>query len=311
MKKVILFISIIAIVAVTAISLVACNSATPQGQLQNLLSDHNQESFEYNVFAKNSSGARIDGYDGTYTVTLDAYAQGKTVPWIDSESSELSNLQELFDVQKGVLVKGVLIVGEGDEQIVYETGCYFNIISGSSYMVPANTYRIQKKGGVEQFVMYGEYDGSTLRYTRIVNGETNSGKVEGKATTYFDNNEFHQSLRTLTTFSESMSFSFSMPLVSASEATYVTLSTTISSTSTIKNSYTVTNAIDDGIECYKMSVSRNEDVSGLSQTLYYAKDDIKINGWGLKNVLMQIEEPFKIDGDVYTMVYELTSASLS
>lgn len=303
MKKVILSISIIAIVAVIAVSLVACNSATAQGQLQNLLNDHNHEAFEYNVFAKNSSGARIDGYDGTYTVTLDAFSQNSTV--------ENFGKRTLENVQKGVLVKGVLTVGEGENQIVYQTGCYFNIISGSSYMVPAHTYRIQTKGGVEQFVMHGEYDGSTLNYERVVDGNISTGKVEGKATTYFDNNEFHQSLRTLTTFSDSMSFSFSMPLVSANEATYVTLSTSISSTSKVKNAYSLAHSIDDGIECYKMSVSRTGDVAGLSQTLYYAKDDVTFEGWGLKHVLVQIEEPFKLDGDVYTMVYELNSASLS
>ncbi len=302
MKKVILIISIIALVAITAVSLVACNSATPQGQLQNLLNDHNHEAFEYNVYAKNSSGARIDGYNGTYTVTLDAYAK----------NSQINNFgkSSLESVENGVLVKGLLTIGEGDNQVVYETGCYFNIISGSSYMVPAYTYRIQKKGGQEEFALQGEYDGSTLNYTRTVNGETSTGKVEGKATTYFDNNEFHQSLRTLTTFSDSMSFSFSMPLVSANEASYVTLSTTVSTTSKIKNAYTTANGLEDGIECYKMNVSRSTEVSGISQTLYYAKDDIKFNGWGLKNVLVQFEEPFKIESDIFTMVYELTSATL-
>lgn len=312
MKKVILTISIIAIVIIAAVSMVACNSATPQGQLQNLLNDHNHEAFEYTLYAKDSAGNEIDGYSGTYSVKLDAYAQGSTVTWIDSELSDLSDLHELHNVQKGVLVSGELNALQGESSVVYKTGCYFNIISGSSYMVPAYTYRVQMIDGVEKFVLNGEYDGSNLKYTRIVNGVTSTGKVECKATTLFDNNEFHQSLRTLTTFSDSMSFSFTTPIVSMTEEpTAVTLTASISSTSKIKNAYTASNSIEDGIECYKTYISRSTEVAGVAQTLYYAKSDIQYQGWNIKNVLMQIEEPFKIGDDICTMVYELTSATLA
>lgn len=303
MKKVILTISIIAIVVIAAVSMVACNSATPQGQLQNLLNDHNHEAFEYTLYAKDSSGNKIDGYSGTYSVKLDAYAQGsKDVPWYNGS---------LENVQKGVLVSGELNAVQNGSTVVYKTGCYFNIISGSSYMVPAYTYRVQTVDDKEQFVLNGEYDGNNLNYTRIVNGVTSTGKVECKATTLFDNNEFHQSLRTLTTFSDSMSFSFTTPIVSMTEATTVTLTASISSTSKIKNAYTSSNSIEDGIECYKTYISRSTEVAGVAQTLYYAKSDIQYQGWNIKNVLMQIEEPFKLGDDICTMVYELTSATLA
>ena len=60
MKKVFLSLIVIAIVAITAISLVACNNATPQGLLENLLNDHNHEEFSYVVYAKNkATGAFI------------------------------------------------------------------------------------------------------------------------------------------------------------------------------------------------------------------------------------------------------------
>ncbi len=302
MKKVFLSLIVIAIVAITAVSLVACNNATPQGQLENLLSDHNHEEFNYVVYAKNkATGARIDGYDGSYVVKLDAYDQGSTVQ--NFGNGELQN------VSRGVLVTGLLTVGE----TVYETGCYFDLINGSSYMVPRASYRVQKVGGVEKFRLQADYsDGKKFNYERWIDGVQSSGTVEFKGTCYFDNNEFHQSLRTLSTFSSSMSFSFVMPLVSASEARSVNLTASISETVNVQNDFTANNPAyaEKGIECYKTNISRTgEEVAGMSQTLYYAVGDVSYNGWNLKNVLVKIEEPFKVKGsdDVFEMVYELTT----
>lgn len=290
MKKVILSISIIAMVAIFALSLTACNNATPQGQLQNLLNDHNHEEFTYDVFAVSAqTGERFadnTNYNGTYVVKLDAYDAGSTI-------ADFGN-GELQSVSKGVLVTGVLNVGEGDNQTVYKTGCYFNLIDGSSYMVPYASYRVQTVGGVEKFKLQGSYDGKNYNYERWIDGVQSSGNVEFKATSYYDNNEFHQSLRTLSTFSDSMSFSFSVPLVSAFEATTVNLTASVTDRS-----------VQGGIECYKTVISRSTEVAGMSQVLYYSVNDVKYNGWGLKHVLVRIEEPFKMGEDVYNMVYQL------
>ena len=304
MKKVFLSLIVIAIVAITAISLVACNNATPQGQLENLLNDHNHEEFSYVVYAKNkATGARLEGYEGTYVVKLDAYDAGSTVQ--NFGNGELQN------VSRGVLVTGLLTVGEGENQTVYKTGCYFNIINGSSYMVPHASYRVQTVGGVEKFRLQADYsDGKNFNYERWIDGAQSSGTVGFKGTCYFDNNEFHQSLRTLSTFSSSMSFSFAMPLVSANEARSVNLTASISETVKIKNDFTANNPAyaEDGIECYKTVISRaGEEVAGMSQTLYYAVSAVSYNGWNLKNILVKIEEPFKLDGEVYEMTYELTT----
>ena len=294
MKKAFLSIIVIAVVLVSALSLVACNNATPQGQLENLLNDHNHEEFNYVVYAKNkSTDARIDEYQGTYVVKLDAYDDGSTV-------ANFGN-GELQNVSRGVLVTGVLTVGEGENQTVYKTGCYFNLINGSSYMVPHASYRVQTVGGVEKFRLQANYsDGKNFNYDRWVDGVQSSGTVGFKATCYFDNNEFHQSLRTLSTFSDSMSFSFAVPLVSANEATSVNLTASISEKTNVKTAYN-----PEGIECYKTVISRATEVAGMSQTLYYAVNNVSYNGWALKNILVKIEEPFKSGDDVFVMVYEL------
>ncbi len=300
MKKILLTIAIIAMIAIMGVTLVACNNATTQGQLANLLNDHNHERFEYTVYAESTTGEKIDGYDGTYTVTLDAYDKGSIITNFGNAT--------LSDVQEGVLVRGKLVSGN----TVYETGCYFNLIGGSSYMVPAYTFRTQSVNGEETFRLQGTYSGATLTYERYIDGVKDEGSVSAKATTYFDNNEFHQSLRTITTFSTGLNFSFSVPVVSRTEATYATLSSMVMGTMMIKNDFTANNALyqEKGIECYEVVVSRSTEVSGLSQALYYAVDDVADDGWDLKNVLVRIVEPFKVDGTIYNMIYDLTLAEL-
>lgn len=242
MKKVILTISIVLVVALACVSMTACNNtATTQGQLRNILSDHNSESFEYDVCAKDADGNKIEGYDGMYNVTLKAYGEKET------------------------------------------------------------------------FRLFGSYDGKKFSYTRTVNGEKSKGSVEAGGTTYFDNNEFHQALRTITTFSDSLAFSFSVPLVSATEAGSVTLTTRADGKTNVKTPYTASSEkySDNGIECYKVYVSRTTEVAGISQTLYYAASDVLFNGWAMRHVLVKIEEPFKKDGSTNMMTYELKTATLA
>ena len=169
MKKVILTISIVLVVALACVSMTACNNtATTQGQLRNILSDHNSESFEYDVCAKDADGNKIEGYDGMYNVTLKAYGEGAKIENFGSSDTNLENLSA------GILVNGLLRVGTQ----TYETGCYFKLINGSSYMVPAYSYRVQKDGEKETFRLFGSYDGKKFSYTRTVNGEKSKGSVE-------------------------------------------------------------------------------------------------------------------------------------
>lgn len=304
MKKVFATISIIIVMSVLCISLVACsNNVRTEGQLANLLNDHNHEQFEYLVEALDENNNALDGYyaqTGSYKVTLDAYANGATVENFGNATLE--------NVKKGVLVRCELNYGETK----YQTGCYFALISGTGYMVPAYTFRVESKNDVEQFRLQGVYDGATLNYERWINGEKSTGSVSAKGT-YYDNNEFHQSLRTITTFSTNFSFSFAVPVVSARETSVPTLRATISKEVNVKTQFTENNETykEDGILCYKMFLTRNAEVVNASQVIYFAKDAISSNGWDLKHVIVQFEEPFKLDGKYCKMVYTLQTASLS
>lgn len=305
MKKLISTISLIILVVVVACVLFACSSATTQGQLQNILNDHNHETFVYDVttMAKDSKGNyanQVDLYSGTYTVTLDAYSKGAELKLTDG-----------FDITTdadGILIRGELVVGNE----VYKTGCYFNIIGGSYYMIPAHSYRVQLDGESETFKLFGSYDNKEYNYTRYIDGVMSQGTVEASGTLYYDNNEFHQALRTISTFSDSLTYAFAVPLVSQNEATSVALTAKVSGTTHVKTAFSNANEAyaDTGIQCYKTSISRSTEVAGVSQTLYYAVNDIAVNGWNMKHVLVQIEEPFKHEGNEYAMLYTLKTAEL-
>lgn len=313
MKKIILSLTLIVIVATLAVGLSACNNATTQGQLANLLNDHKSEAFSYDVYAIDQEGNKISipGTEmlssqphGTYDVTLDAYDQGATV----NNFGAIGNTS-LVDVRKGVLIRNKLQIG--GTSIVQSSGCYYNLIDGTSYMVPAYTYRTIEVGEEMTFAMFGVYDGSTLKYQIEQDGNKKEGSVSLKGT-YFDNNQFHTSLRTVTTFSNNFSFSFATAIVSPDEIGDATLTASISSTKYIQNEFTKSRADyqEKGIVCYKTVLSRTTDVAGMSQTLYYATNDVTDNGWALKNVLVRIEEPFKTAESAGIMVYDLKSATL-
>lgn len=307
MKKIFTTISLIILVAVVATTLFACSSATTQGQLQNILNDHKHESFTYTVYSasKDANGAytqKTEQHSGSYTVTLDAYDSGKEL--------ELTSDWTITTPANGILVTGILSVGTTE----YETGCYFNLIGGSNYMVPAYSYRVQKEGDSETFKLYGEYSDKNFSYTRYIDGNKSEGTLEVGSGLKYDNNEFHQALRTISTFSDSLTYTFSVPLVSANEAATISISTAVSGRTHVKTPYTAAHTAyqDNGIECYKTIVSRSTEVSGISQTLYYAVNDITTNsGWGMKHVLVKIEEPFNSDGTQCAMIYELSDTQLS
>lgn len=283
--------------AVLSLTLFACASATTQGQLQNILNDHSYEKFVYDVYlADNNDGTydKTTQYNGTYTVTLTAMDEGASLDWAEV------GLQAT--VSKGILVESKLEVGNTS----YVTGCYFNLIGGSSYMVPVYSFRVQKDGDTETFKLVGSYEDASYKYTRFVNGTKSEGSLETGKSLYYDNNEFHQALRTITTFSNSLSYSFAVPLVSANEVSTVTLSAVVSGTKTIKTPY----ESENGIECYKTTISRSTQVAGVAQTLYYAVNDIKINGWGMKHVLVKIVEPTTQNDKSCAMIYELKEVEL-
>ncbi len=291
-KKLTILLVAIFVLALVAVSLVACSRATTQGQLANFLVDHGQEIFVYDVTNEKTSET------GTYTVKVTKHVAGSTIKCPD----------DIENVAAGILVESTLQMGT----VEYKTGCYFNIVNGTSLMTPAYTFRTQSEGGNETFNMKGKYDGSTLKYEKNVNGASSNGSIKLSGT-YFDNNEFHQSLRTVTTLSTNFNFSYSVPLVSPNENAAVTLATSCTKKANVKTAYTDTLAdAADGVECYNVRVARSTKVAGLDQSLYYATKPMKASNSNLTmtQVLVKIYEPVTSNGETYHIVYALKSAEI-
>ena len=293
MKKIVIILVATVVLSLMAFMFVSCSRATTQGQLSNFLVDHAEENFVYSVTNE------LTGETGTYTVNVKKYPNGSAISCPDV----------IENVSSGVLVNSTLLMGT----VEYKTGCYFNIVSGTSLMTPAYTYRIQKENGNETFRMTGNYSGANFHYSKTVAGETSDGSIKLSGT-YFDNNEFHQSLRTVTTFSTNFSFSFAIPLVSATENASVSLTAACSKSAFVKTEYT--NGIEayqeNGVECYNVRVSRSTKVAGLDQSLYYAKEPMKASNsnFTMTNVLVKFYEPITNESGTYYVVYALKSAEI-
>ena len=296
MKKFIISAIAIALVLTLGVTLAACNNATPQGQLENPLGfDHNAESFVYDVLNT------YNGEMGTYKVHIQGYEEGATVPSFGNA--------ELSSVAEGILVTGEL--GIGDD--MSKTGCYFKLVgSSTSYMVPVASYSIHISGGNEVFRLQATYDAGSYNYERTVDGKQDSGKLKVSGTC-FDNNEFHQMLRTVSTYSSGLSLAYTMPLVTQSEALAVTITATTSSSQKVITPFTqtlmkedgATPLYEEGMDCYVVKINRSTKVVGASQTLYYAVANVPSDiahptVRTMKHILLKIVEPYKV-GDKATV----------
>ena len=303
MKKIILSLLIVVMVVVLGVGLTACNSATPQGQLADLLFNHDHETFTYDVKIYDVKNASYDQETGTYVARLDKFKKDATVEF---GSRTLSNVSE------GIRVTGELTYGTTH----YEMGCYYTLVSGMSYMVPAYSFMTVIENGETTYEMQGKYNGSTFECERKLGSDealNNSVKLSG---TIWDNNQIQQILRAVpsSTFSSGMNLSFSTPIATAKEFGSASLTATGKSTASIKVPYTNTNdeLQENGINCYQITLSRSTQIKKtMTHTLYYAVDEIKIKGWGMKNVLVKMIEPFKDGNDQpFETHYELVTIEL-
>ena len=302
MKKIILSLLIVVMVIVLGVGLTACNSAKPEGQLSNLLSTHNHETFTYSIRVRDVKNDTYSSDPNSYYVArLDAFKKGTPVPF---------GSRTLSDVSDGVRVTGELVYGK----TIYEMGCYYTLVSSTSYMVPAYSFLTVTEDGTKTYEMQGKYNGSTFECDRVFGERTQQDSVKLSGT-FFDNNQFQQILRALpaSTFSGGMNLTFSTPIANAYEFASASLTAKGNSTEAIKVPYTDASdqLNESGINCYRISLSRTTDVSGLSHTLYYAVDEVKCNGWGMKNILVKIVEPFDDENkQPFEMHYELKSVEL-
>lgn len=311
MKKIALIVTVIALVCVVAVAFTACNNATTQGQLQNVWKHY--EKYTYSVEYGEETGTYVSEitYHKAYSEEL-----GNKVTVGDAEITQ----------REGYLVSNTLDVGDTH----FETQCYFELSNGSVYLVPRATYRKETVGDVDNIVMHGTYSGSTLNYTLKVGDNASTTGSVALSSPYYDNNEFHQSLRGISTMSTSLSFGFSTAIVAEDEIGKASLTFAIGGTEEVTTG--VQAKQEDGsfapltVNCYKATLSRSTTVAGTAQTLYYSVDPVKayVEGdqtivdpttegatWNLAHVLVKIVEPYKTaDGKIGNVVYTLQSVSL-
>ena len=329
MKKIASAIVLVVVISALAFTLAACNNATTQGQLV----DAWKEGRPYERYTYSVNDSAYDGVEGTYVSEIFYHAAYNA----DSNPEKVTVGDSTFEQREGYLIRNTLEATLDGKVHLIVTECYFSLTDGSSYLLPSATFRSETVKGTEALRMNGTYSGNTLSYTLVVNGgEAKTGSV-GLGSVFYDNNEFHQSLRGVSTFSTSFSFGFSTAVVNATEQTSASLTLSVSGTENISGlEFDSVGRNEEGaeiasettsLECYKATLSRSTTVAGASQTLYYtvspvyaavneAGDDTLVstydNGWwALPHVLAAIVEPYNdADGNAQTVTYTLTDISL-
>lgn len=328
MKKIASAIVLVVVVSVLAVTFAACNNATTQGQLV----DAWKEGRPYERYTYSVNDSAYDGVEGTYVSEIFYHAayNAETAP------EKVTVGDNTFEQREGYLIRSTLTATLDGKAHLIVTECYFSLTDGSSYLIPSATFRSESVDDNEVLRMNGTYSGNSLSYTlKTADGEK-KGSI-GLGSVFYDNNEFHQSLRGVSTFSTSFSFGFSTAVVNATEHTSASLTLSVSGTENISGlEFNSVGRNEEGaeitsettsLECYKATLSRSTTVAGASQTLYYtvapvyaavneAGDDTLVstydNGWwALPHVLAAIVEPYNdADGNAQTVTYTLTDISL-
>ena len=329
MKKIASAIVLVVVVSVLAVTFAACNNATTQGQLV----DAWKEGRPYECYTYSVDDSAQEGVEGEYVSEVFYYAAYNSV----SNPNKVKVGDTSFEQREGYLIRSTLTATLDGKDILYVMECYFALTDGRNYLLPAATHRSENVNGKEVFRMDGTYNGSSLAYTLTANGESKSGNI-GLNSPYYDNNQFAQSLRGVSTFSSSLSFSFTTPVVNATEQVSASLTFSVGGTASVGD-LPFASAGKDGdgnevnnatttLECYRATLGRATTVSGASQTylytvnpVYAAKSDDGTttllstydNGkmWSLPHVLVGFVEPYNdADGNAQTVTYSLTGISL-
>lgn len=328
MKKTVSFITLIVVVAVLAVTFAACNNATTQGQLV----DAWKEGRPYECYTYSVDDSAQEGVEGEYVSEVFYYAAYNSV----SNPDKVRVGDTYFEQREGYLIHSELNATLDGTVYEYVMECYFALTDGRNYLLPVATFRSEKVGD-DEVSMNGTYSGNNLSYTLKTAGGEKKGNVE-LGSVYYDNNQFAQSLRGVSTFSSSLSFSFTTPVVNATEQVSASLTFSVGGTASVGDlPFASTGKDGDGnevnnatttLECYRATLGRATTVSGASQTylytvnpVYAAKSDDGTttllstydNGkmWSLPHVLVGFVEPYNdADGNAQTVTYSLTGISL-
>ena len=329
MKKTVSFITLIVVVAVLAVTFAACNNATTQGQLV----DAWKEGRPYECYTYSVDDSAQEGVEGEYESEVFYYAAYNSV----SNPDKVRVGDTSFEQREGYLIRSTLTATLDGKVHRIVTECYFALTDGRNYLLPAATFRRETVDDNEMLRMNGTYSGNNLSYTLKTPDGEKKGNV-GLGSVYYDNNQFAQSLRGVSTFSSSLSFSFTTPVVNATEQVSASLTFSVGGTASVGD-LPFASAGKDGdgnevnnatttLECYRATLGRATTVSGASQTylytvnpVYAAKSDDGTttllstydNGkmWSLPHVLVGFVEPYNdADGNAQTVTYSLTGISL-
>lgn len=335
MKKTVSFITLIVVVAVLAVTFAACNNATTQGQLV----DAWKNARPYERYTYSVTDSAFKGSEGEYVSVITyhkAYNADENSPAYNPDRVTVGD--STFEQREGYRIRSTLDIKLGGVAYYYVTECYFILTDGSNYLLPAATFRSETVGGIEVLRMNGTYSGNNLSYTLKTTADGEKKGNVGLGSVYYDNNQFAQSLRGVSTFSSSLSFSFTTPVVNATEQVSASLTFSVGGTASVGD-LPFASAGKDGdgnevnnatttLECYRATLGRATTVSGASQTylytvnpVYAAKSDDGTttllstydNGkmWSLPHVLVGFVEPYNdADGNAQTVTYSLTGISL-
>lgn len=334
MKKTAALLILVIVISALAFTLAACNNATTQGQLV----DAWKEGRPYEKYTYVVDDSASEGTEGTYVSEIfyhAAYNGDENSPYYNPYKVTVGDTT--IEQREGYLIRSTLEATLDGMAYVYVTECYFSLTDGANYLLPTATFRSETVNDTEALRMNGTYSGNTLSYTLVVNGgEAKTGSV-GLGSVFYDNNEFHQSLRGVSTFGTSFSFSFSTAVINATEQTSASLTLSVSGTENIEGlAFPSVGQDENGaeissettsVECYRASLSRATTVSGASQSLYYSVRPVYAaisddrtetllstydNGWWeLPHVLVRIVEPYNdADGNAQSVTYTLSGISL-
>lgn len=336
MKKIAIFTVLIIVIVALGATLVACNNATTQGQLVNAW----KEARPYERYTYTVDDSATEGTDGTYVSEI-FYHSAYNVSVEEGDSAYNAEKVVVGDTtleqREGYLIRSTLTATLNGSEVLYVTECYFELTNGSAYLLPVATFRSETQDGAEVFRMNGVYSGNSMAYTLVTDGgETKKGSIS-LSSPYYDNNEFHQSLRGVSTFSSSFSFAFNTAVVNTTEQTSAALTFSVSDTENVTLAFPSCSVDENGeqimnestvLQCYKAKLSRSTTVAGVSQTLWYSvnplyaaiddsgetpttKFSTSDNGWwALPHVLAAFSEPYKTSDRTGTVDYVLSEVSL-
>ncbi len=173
--------------------------------------------------------------------------------------------------------------------------CFFLVatVSGttSAFLKPMASFK-EVTGSSADFTSQGMYEGKKYNYSLTANGSTSSGSIEVGTARVYDNNEFHHVLRGIkdSIFQSGFSFGMSVPIVTASEQTAVSITANSSANSVAVETNVIEGEGKKSFDCYPVKLSRATKVAGIDQYFYYTKDPVNVDGFSLKHVLTKIVE---------------------